>query len=286
MDSTKSLQSGSIFEKYFLKAYYYASRFVLFVLISVRVFLYGLLHPEVIFNFLFGVVTEIAEFHKRCGGRVRNFNETKLYQNIVAGIFLPKSNFFNVGFGNVRPAEAQVLATLTAYLKPQKVFEIGTYNGFSTLHFEENAPADAIIYTLDLPEDKKAIALKNDLIEAHRDTKNINMNEWKYFYTGRGRERIVELFGDSMTFDFSPYHGKIDLLFVDANHSYAYVKSDTHNAFRMLAPGGVILWHDYDFIHPSVFRLINEIAREKEIFYIERTRFALFMDKDARASGP
>ncbi len=267
--------------RYFLKFYYYSSRLVLFIFISIRVLLHGVLHPTVIFNFLFGVVTEIAEFHKRCGGKVKNFNETEICQSIIKGVFMPKSNFFNAGFGNIRPVEAQVLATLTAYLKPKKIFEIGTYNGFSTLHFEKNAPQETVIYTLDLPLDKREVVLKNDLIEAHRDIKNMNLNERRFFRAGESNGRIVELFGDSMAFDFSPYYGKIDLVFVDANHSYAYVKSDTQNAFRMLSPVGVILWHDYDFIHPSVFKLINEIAETKEIFYIERTRFALFMSKDA-----
>ena len=84
-----------------------------------------------------------------------------------------------------------------------------------------------------------------------------------------------------MSFDFSPYYGKIDFVFIDANHSYAYVRSDTENALRTLSPEGVILWHDYDFIHPGVFRLINELAREKRIFYVERTRYALFLNKEA-----
>lgn len=282
MDNTAGIKSHSRLVRYFLKFYYYSSRLVLFILISIKVLLHGLLHPDVIFNFLFGVVTEIAEFHKRCGEKVRNFTETKIYRGITDSIFLPKSNFFNASFGNIRPSEAQVLATLAAYLRPKKVFEIGTYNGFSALHFEQNTPSDSIIYTLDLPKDKMDIALKNDWIEAHWDIKNINMNEQRYFHAGNPHAKIVELYGDSRDFDFSLYYGKIDFVFIDANHSYAYVKSDTQNAFRMLAPGGVILWHDYDFIHPAVFKLINEIAEEKKIFYVERTRFALFANGEAK----
>jgi predicted O-methyltransferase YrrM len=273
-DDTK-IQLKERLTQHLLEVYYYASRLVLFVFITIKVFLYGILHPKVIFNFLFGVVTEIAEFHKRCGGRVGNFKETKLYRHIVESNCFPQSNVFNAGFGNIRPGEAQVLATLVAYLRPKTFFEIGTYDGFSTLHLQKNAPADAVIYTLDLPQDKTDIILKNDLIEAHRDIKNINLNTHRRFQANSG---IVELLGDSMNFDYSPYGGKVDFIFVDANHSYAYVKQDTENAFRMLSPRGVILWHDYDFIHPGVFKLINEIAKKKKIFYIERTRYALFIN--------
>lgn len=258
-----------------LEIYYYVSRFALFIFITIRVFLYGILYPKVIFNFLFGVVTEIAEFHKRCGGRVKNFKETKLYRNIVESNCFSRSNVFNSGFGNIRPGEAQVLATLVDHLKPKTLFEIGTFNGFSTLHLQKNAPEDAVIHTLDLPQDKTNIILKNDLIEAHRDIKNINLNTHRRFQINSG---IMGLWGDSMSFDYSPYDGKMDFVFVDANHSYAYVKKDTENAFQMLSPRGVILWHDYDFIHPGVFKLINEIAKKKKIFYIERTRYALFIN--------
>lgn len=268
--------------KYFLKFYYYAYRLVLFFLISLRVLLYGLLHPSVVFNFLFGVVTEIAEFHKRCGGKVKNFKESRIYSEITKTLRFSQSNCLNADFGTVRPTEAQVLASLVSFLKPKTIFEIGTYTGFSTLHLKRNAPCDAVIYTLDLPRDKTGIILKNDLNEAHRDIKNIDLNEGRYFHEDDDNGNIIELFGDSRGFDFSPYYGKIDFVFIDANHSYTYVKSDTQNALKMLTARGVILWHDYDFIHPGVFRFINEIAREKKIFYIERTRYALLINGETR----
>lgn len=267
--------------KYFLKAYYYVFRFFLFIVISIRVLLYGIFHPSVIFNFLFGVVTEIAEFHKRCGGNVKNFKESKIYTEITETLRFSQSNCLNADFGTIRPMEAQVMASLVSFLKPTTFFEIGTYTGFSTLHLKNNAVNDAVIYTLDLPHDKSGIVLRNDINEAHRDIKNINLNERRHFHIENERKSIVELFGDSKVFDFAPYYGTIDFVFIDANHSYAYVKTDTENALKMLSPRGAILWHDYDFIHPGIFRLINEIAQEKKIFYIERTRYALLINSES-----
>jgi len=267
--------------RFFLRFYYYAYRLVWFIFISIKVLLYGLFHPSVIFNFLFGVVTEIAEFHKRCGGKVVNFRESAIYADMTKELGFSKSNCFNADFGTVRPIESQVLAALVTHLKPKSIFELGTYKGFSTMHLAENAPAYAVIHTLDLPYDKSRVALHNDMNEAHRDIKNINLNEQRYFHGKASAGKINELSGDSLTFDFSPYYGKIDLIFIDANHSYAYVKSDTENAMKMLSPNGVILWHDYDFIHPGVFRLINETAKDKKVYYIERTRYALFCNNES-----
>lgn len=231
-------------------------------------------------NFLIGIVMEIAEFHKRCGGHLINFRESIIYKDIVSNIYLPRSNCFNVIYGNINPMEAQVLASLVTYFKPQTIFEIGTYNGFSAIHMEKNISEGAVIYTLDLPLDRTHINLKNDLIEAHQDILTMDIKTKRYFHNVEGGNRIKELYGDSLTFDFSPYYQKVDFVFIDGNHSSFYVKSDSENAFKMLTERGVILWHDYDFIHPAVYKLVNELARTRTIFYIERTRFTLFVKKE------
>ena len=268
----------------FLRLYFYFYRCIILIPIFIRVLLYGIFHPQVLFNFLFGVVTEVAEFHKRCGGPVKNFKDSRLYQDICQAVLFPKSNCFNVGFGNIRPMEAQVLGALVQILQPKAIFEIGTYNGFSTLHLAKNSPPNSRVYTLDLSPNvdgnKDSSDLKHDLREAHGDIKTMKANSTRWFHQDECRKKIVELFGDSRHFDFSPYDQNVDLVFIDANHSYSYVKSDTENALKMLSPGGVILWHDYDFIHPGIFSYLNELAQQRKIYYIERTRFALLINNE------
>ncbi|MBL8012699.1 MAG: class I SAM-dependent methyltransferase, partial [Candidatus Omnitrophica bacterium] len=71
--------------------------------------------------------------------------------------------------------------------------------------------------------------------------------------------------------------GKIDLVFIDGNHSYEFVKSDTENALEMLSEKGVIIWHDYDYIiHKDVFRYLNKLAKTHKIYSIPHTRFAIY----------
>ena len=176
------------------------------------------------------------------------------------------------------------MGTLVEYLKPKVIFEMGTYNGFSTMHLAKNAPADARVYTLDLNWDSKDAKdtkdFKHDLTEAHGDIKTMEANSRRWFHKDECKGRIVELYGDSMTYDFSKFYGRTDFIFIDANHSYHYVKSDTENALKMLSPKGIILWHDYDFIHPGIFRYLNQLAKVKKLYYIERTRFALFINDE------
>jgi predicted O-methyltransferase YrrM len=177
-----------------------------------------------------------------------------------------------------RPNETQILSTLTCAVKPKTVFEIGTYNGFTTLHFAYNTPEDSKIYTLDLPPDfevkDKIHYSYDDLMVVELSKKNIARRVYKNDPMGR---KVVELFGDSEKFDYSPYLGKIDLVFIDGNHSYPYVKSDTENAFKMLSDRGVIIWHDFDYIiHRDVFKYLNDLSQEHKIYSIPHTRFAIY----------
>lgn len=265
----------------FLLLYYYVHRIYLLFKSTFKVLFYGVVHPQVIFNFLYGVIGEIAEFHRRCGGPTVNFKTSPLYHEMTKKILFSQSNCFNVGFGNVRPVEAQVLGSLVKFLDPKKIFEIGTYNGFSALHLFHNSSPDAVIYTLDLPSDKKGMKLRHDLTEAHKDISTMSRMLDNFIDDDAlAQKRIVRLFGDSSSFDFSPYYGSIDFIFIDANHSSEYVKADTENAFNMVSFKGVILWHDHDFLHPSVFQYINQIAKQKKIYYIEKTRYALFINNE------
>ena len=52
--------------------------------------------------------------------------------------------------GNMAPHELETVASIVATVKPKRIFEIGTFDGRTTLNMALNAP-DAQIYTLDLP---------------------------------------------------------------------------------------------------------------------------------------
>jgi predicted O-methyltransferase YrrM len=51
-----------------------------------------------------------------------------------------------------------------------------------------------------------------------------------------------------------------DFIFIDGAHDYASVAADTELAHALLAPGGIIAWHDYQHPrNPAVAKLIHEI---------------------------
>ena len=79
------------------------------------------------------------------------------------------------------------------------------------------------------------------------------------------RKKIVQLWGDSATFDFSPYYQKADLVFVDGSHTYEYVHNDSKVALALLRPEtGLIVWHDYDWGYGGAAKALEELSRTPE----------------------
>jgi hypothetical protein len=77
-------------------------------------------------------------------------------------------------------------------------------------------------------------------------------------------KKITQLLGDSGKFDYGPYVGKMDMVFIDGSHAYDYVWSDTMNALKLLKPeGGLIFWHDYAAGWPDTTHAVNELAAKE-----------------------
>lgn len=158
------------------------------------------------------------------------------------------------------------LCLLCRALQPRTVFEIGTFVGYTSLHMALNTGADTRIYTLDLPPRERATALETTAI----DQKLIGMEVDRPLFEGSpAGSKVERLFGDSAVFDFSRWHGGVDLFFIDGAHSYEYVKSDTLNALRCCKPGSVIVWHDYGRVEQDgVTRWLHEFAQDREVFAV------------------
>ncbi|WP_428659598.1 class I SAM-dependent methyltransferase [Runella sp.] len=146
------------------------------------------------------------------------------------------------GFGHITEFELKVICQIVQKYQPKHIFEIGTFEGRTTLNMALNAP-DARILTLDLPAEELAnTKMKIDKGEEAYVRKKQSGGR---FLDHPAKKNINQLYGDSATFDFSPYYNFIDLMFVDGSHAYEYVLSDTDRALKLVKKGGIILWHDY-----------------------------------------
>ncbi len=145
--------------------------------------------------------------------------------------------------GNVSPVELEIISKLVRVRAPQVLFEIGTFDGRTTLNLAAHSPSSAKIYTLDLPRaglDRAGLPLGT------HDRKYVDKPQsGRRFHGADVEHKPIQLYGDSATFNFRPYRRKVDFLFIDGAHAYHYVLNDSHRALAMCRRPGVILWHDY-----------------------------------------
>ena len=166
------------------------------------------------------------------------------------------------GTGKPNQAEHFFVNVIARHLKAKNIFEFGTYRGRTT-YYLTFASEEANVTTLDLPRD--------------RDPKIPNTGH--YFIGSDRQSRIQQILCDSREFDPSPFRKKMDFIFVDGDHSYEGVKNDTEKAFEMLAPNGVILWHDYGIRRPlGLVEYIVELTQQVPLFRIKKTSLLLFVD--------
>jgi Methyltransferase domain len=166
--------------------------------------------------------------------------------------------------GNTTLLEQIVLARLAETAGPKNIFEFGTFDGRSALNLVAHSPKDAHLYTLDLPASEMKSAKL--FIEPGEKAFIEKAESGTRFIQSSYSAQIERLYGDSAAFDFSPYFGRMDMVFVDASHAYDYVRCDTLNAIKLLRPqGGLIVWHDYSDDWPGVKRALNEFYRSGKI---------------------
>ena len=181
--------------------------------------------------------------------------------------------------GGTSDAEAWILAALAR--QARLAFEFGTCTGKTAYLWARNMPGDGRVVTLTLSPDDLS-AYRHGVGDSALDVANaLQESRFSRFrYTGTPEEaRVTQLFGDSKTFDESEFVNACDLVFVDGSHAYSYVQNDTRKALRMVRPGGMVLWHDYDGARrhaTGVFQALNELSREVPLVHVAGTTLVAY----------
>ena len=149
------------------------------------------------------------------------------------------------------------LAQMVKFLGCKRMFEIGTFRGYTTFHLALNSPADSHVYTLDLPPSGVTEA-KLEITDLQFIQKP-SSGEW--FKNTECEPKITQFLADSASFDYSPFEGSMNFVYVDGGHSYEYAMADSLTARRLLAPGGFIVWHDYP-TYPGVWNCLEELSKK------------------------
>lgn len=139
--------------------------------------------------------------------------------------------------GMMHRIDVESLAAAVLYGKPKRVFEIGTYRGASSEMILQLLPEAQVI----------SIAFVNDQAGRQFNNDELSLSEVGALVSPGNRDRFTQLIGDSHQIDpkaFVRDHGRMDLVFIDGDHSREGVRQDTDLARAILAPKGAIAWHD------------------------------------------
>jgi len=166
----------------------------------------------------------------------------------------------------VRLSELAVLAKAAAATPPGgSIIEIGTFDGRTTLNLAVNSHPDTKVFTLDLPPD---VSTRFELAVGERQFVEKAAPGERYRRSAEpwspSASRITQMHGDSAAFDWSPFLKSASLVFVDGSHSYDYAAGDSDTAFRLVAPGGVIIWHDYG-VWEGVTRALEDLEAQRKL---------------------
>jgi predicted O-methyltransferase YrrM len=148
-------------------------------------------------------------------------------------------------------------------------FEIGTWRGESVANV---AAVAAHCYALTLSDvEMRAAGWGEEFVATARCLSN-------------GIPNITHLLHNSRTFDYAPYAGKMDLVFVDGDHRYEGVLADTRNAFRLLRDkDSIVVWHDYmrsperDIVWELLAAIMDGCPpeRRRDIYHVSNTLCAV-----------
>ena len=174
--------------------------------------------------------------------------------------------------------DLQLLVSLAGRNEIHSYLEIGTWRGESVYNVAKEV------------EDCTTINLS--VADMRKLGWNINYAE-QHAILSKKNPNILHLEANTKTFDFGSLNKKYDLIFIDGDHSYDMVLSDTRNVFKHLVhENTVVVWHDYAYsaqkIRYEVFQAILDGVdpeNHKFLYHPKNTMCAVFMKDKLQATA-
>jgi predicted O-methyltransferase YrrM len=170
--------------------------------------------------------------------------------------FLFSSNQLNHGVASLQIDEAALLYSLARDATDGPFVEIGRFKGGSTVVFASALPEGVELWSYDLH-----VALRPDMPGEQLDAELRDALD-RLGLAGK----VHVLVADSRKVE--PPSDRIELLFVDGDHSYEGARADFDRWSPLVSPGGHLLFHDavdtggYGNVYPGVARAVAEVERE------------------------
>lgn len=189
-----------------------------------------------------------------------------------------KTMFPPIDIGSITLVDQITLLLLIELAAPERILEIGTYQGYTTRLFASNSSAKEIL-SIDLPQldavesevlDRKRVLIDGDYNDNYlKSVQNLTGTKYLKDLSATDAERINLIKSDSTKLNFDEFVGSIQFAFIDGGHSYDVIKQDTKNVLGQMK-AGVIVWHDYSSsIHSDVSTFLDEYSEMNQLFYVQ-----------------
>ena len=163
------------------------------------------------------------------------------------------------------------LSAIIRHTNPERILEIGTGDGYTTVNLAANSADHATVTTVDLPPDcngKLAINVPSHAVNISGAITGSHIRDNRY------AKKISQIYCDSVKLDWKTLPIPFDLIFVDGCHYYDYVKHDTEQALVHTKKGGILIWHDYGIIQ-DVSRAVDETGTQIKVRAVRGTSLAV-----------
>lgn len=181
--------------------------------------------------------------------------------------------------GTSRLSDLALLKLLAKQYENCDYLEIGSWRGESIVNVAENAAA---CYSLSLSQ--------KEMSEMNFDEGFIKMDGLFL----KDMPNIKTFRHNSKTFDFNQLNKKFDLIFIDGDHAYDAVLSDTKNVFKLLKnEKSIIVWHDcgntYEDMRWEVIAAIikgTPAEKRKYLYRVSNSLCGIYIAKEMKKQFP
>ena len=156
--------------------------------------------------------------------------------------------------------EFHCFMSLVRFVRPEVMVELGVFHGATSKAVLDEMPNLKRYMGVDIPFGSKT-ALPSQSNETPQRPGEEALGDDRF-------ELVITPAGTTPRLPIA------DFVYIDGDHSFDGVMRDTKEAFRVIRPGGCIMWHDYHTTMCDVTRaidLLNQIGEDR-IINIESTR--------------
>jgi predicted O-methyltransferase YrrM len=218
--------------------------------------------------------TEYEDYLQKKYGKVQ-FQTADINQFIING--KAQIDYYTFLSGSSYVTDLALLKSVAKSIPNCEYLEIGTWRGESIMNVADVA-ANCISINLS-PEDIIAIGLPEKYAKLHGCLINNKSN-------------IRSIHANSKHFDFWSLNQKFDLIFIDGDHSYQGVKSDTSKVYELLRDeNSIIVWHDYGFDpeiprHSVIAAIMDGLPTEAHqyLYHVSNTICAIYSKRNLEAA--